>query len=113
MYSSSMRQQYAARHPLSPEPTVQLNDVAFGAHAVVLVVLTYSQFYSRLWGFQVPEVARASRPALGVAWGSALGVLSVMLIVIIRSGWTDQDALDWAWIDVVRLRCLALKLLRE
>jgi cystinosin len=101
-YSPTIRQQYAARHPVSPEPTVQPNDVAFGVHAVVLVALTYSQFFSRLWGFEDSSRQRATRPVLGVVWGSLVGVFGITAVVVFRSGWRDQDPLDWAWIDVVR-----------
>ncbi|KAK5043102.1 hypothetical protein LTR13_000873 [Exophiala sideris] len=98
MYSPTIRDQYAARHPLSPEPTVQINDVAFGVHAVVLVVLTYSQFFPGLWGFKVSSHQTASKPVLGIFWG-----------------WQQQDPQDWAWIDVlytlgyVKLICTFVK----
>ena len=101
-YSPTIRQQYAARHPASPESTVRLNDVAFGVHAVMMVVLTYSQFFSWLWGFQVSSRQRATRPVLGVLWGSIVSIVSVIAMVVFRSGWMDQNPLDWAWIDVVR-----------
>jgi cystinosin len=101
LYSPTIRQQYAARHPASPEPTVRFNDLAFGAHAVILVVLTYSQFYSRLWGFEVSHLQRASRPVIGIVVGSVLAVITTFLFVFIKSGPHDQDPLDWAWIDVI------------
>ncbi|ETI20453.1 hypothetical protein G647_08489 [Cladophialophora carrionii CBS 160.54] len=100
-FSPTIRQQYAARHPASPEPTVQLNDVAFGVHAVILVTVTYSQFFSRLWRFPNPSRQRATRPVLGILWGSIVGVAGIMAVVVFRSGWKDQDPLDWAWIDVL------------
>ncbi|OCT48348.1 Cystinosin like protein [Cladophialophora carrionii] len=93
--------QYAARHPASPEPTVQLNDVAFGVHAVILVTVTYSQFFSRLWRFPNPSRQRATRPVLGIVWGSIVGVAGIAAVVVFRSGWKDQEPLDWAWIDVL------------
>ena len=103
MYSPTIRSQYAARHSKSPEPTVQFNDIAFGIHAVVLVVLTYSQFFPLLWGFKVSTRQKASKPVLGIVCGSILAVLVVTAIVLRRSGGREQDPLDWAWIDVVRL----------
>lgn len=103
MYSPTIRDQYAARHPLSPEPTVQFNDVAFGVHAVVLVVLTYSQFFPGLWGFKVSPRQTASKPVLGIFWGSILSTLVVTAIVLHHSGWQQQDPQGWAWIDVVSL----------
>ena len=101
MYSPTIRAQYAVRHPVSPEPTVRFNDVAFGVHAVLLVVLTYSQFFSQLWGFQVSSRQRATRPVLGVLWGSIVGVAGIVAVVLFRSGPKNQDPLGWAWIDVV------------
>ncbi|KAJ9614028.1 hypothetical protein H2200_002164 [Cladophialophora chaetospira] len=101
MFSPTIRAQYAARHPVSPEPTVRFNDVAFGVHAVILVLLTYSQFFSQLWGFKVSSRQRATRPVLGVLWGSIVGVAGIVAVVSSRSGWRNQDALDWAWIDVL------------
>ncbi|KIW93109.1 uncharacterized protein Z519_05714 [Cladophialophora bantiana CBS 173.52] len=115
LYSPTIRQQYALRHPASPEPTVQSNDVAFGLHAVVLVILTYSQFFSRLWGFQVSPRQRATRPVLAVVWGSLLAVAAMVMLVLLRSGREKQDPLDWAWIDVlytlgyVKLVCTFVK----
>ncbi|KIV83092.1 hypothetical protein PV11_05147 [Exophiala sideris] len=115
MYSPAIRDQYAARHPLSPEPTVQFNDVAFGVHAVVLVVLTYSQFFPELWGFKVSPRQTASKPVLGIFWGSILATLVVTAIVLHRSGWQQQDPQGWAWIDVlytlgyVKLICTFVK----
>ncbi len=101
LYSPTIRRQYALRHPASPLPTVPFNDVVFGAHAVILVALTYSQFFSRLWGFEGSSHQRATRPVLGVLWGSIVGVTSITVVVLSHSGWTNQDPLDWAWIDVV------------
>jgi len=115
LYSTTIRSQYAARHPASPEPTVQFNDVAFGVHAVVLVVLTYSQFFPQLWGFKVSSRQRAAKPVLGIVWGSVLAVLAVMAVVVHRSGWRQQDPQDWAWVDVlytlgyVKLICTSVK----
>ncbi|KAI1625771.1 PQ loop repeat-domain-containing protein [Exophiala viscosa] len=115
MYSPTIRSQYAARHPVSPEPTVQFNDVAFGVHAVVLVALTYSQFFPWLWRFKVSPRQKASKPVLGVVWGSILAVLVVTAIVLRRSGWQSQGPQDWAWIDVlytlgyVKLICTFVK----
>lgn len=109
LYSPVIRAQYAARHPLSPEPTVRFNDFAFGAHAWVLCVLVYSQFWPRLWGWEhEPSVRRhANKLTLGLIWGSLLGVAIVIVIVVAKSpDGRGNDSLDWAWIDVVRASCL-------
>ncbi|EXJ81921.1 hypothetical protein A1O1_07988 [Capronia coronata CBS 617.96] len=99
--SPTVRAQYAARHPASPKPTVQLNDLAFGVHAVIMVILIYSQFYRWPWYFKVSSHQRASRPVLGIVWGSIVAIAVVVMVVFCRSGWQQQDPLDWAWIDVV------------
>jgi cystinosin len=100
LYSPTIRQQYAERHH-GLEPTVRFNDLVFGGHAVVLVVLTYSQFYPRLWGFTVSRHQRANRPVVGLCWGSLLSLLIVTLIVWYKNGFGQQNGLDWAWIDVI------------
>lgn len=97
LYSPVIRRQYADRHPTAPEPTVRFNDLAFGVHGVVLVVLTYSQFFPILWGFEVGKSQHASLPALGIIFGSLFSVLLVTLIV--ASGSFLQTG--WEWIDVV------------
>jgi cystinosin len=101
LYSPTIRNQYAARHPRSPEPTVRFNDLAFGVHAVILVAITYSQFYSRLWGFQVSHLQRSSRPVLGIVFGSIISVIGVAVFVWIHGDSPDQNESDWAWIDVI------------
>lgn len=101
LFSPSVRRQYAERHPLSPEPTVRFNDLAFGAHAVILVVLTYSQFFPFLWGFEVGKAQRASWPVLGLVYGSLLSVLIVSLIVATQPKQLLHSNSDWAWIDAV------------
>ena len=104
LYSPVILKQYAIRHPLSPEPTVRFNDVAFGVHALVLCVVTYSQFWPRLWGWkQTTGVQRhANRTTLGLLVGGLLGVALTIVIVLARSGNGDpSDGRQWAWIDVV------------
>lgn len=75
--------------------------MVFGVHAVILVVLTYSQFYPWLWGFKVSSRQRAAKPVLGIVWGSVLAILAVIGIVVSHSGLQHQDPQEWAWIDVV------------
>lgn len=100
LYSSVIRDQYAARHH-GLEPTVRLNDLVFGAHAVVLVALTYSQFYPKLWRFQVSWRQRASAPILALCWGCLLALVVILLLIWYRNGFEHQDPLDWTWIDIV------------
>jgi cystinosin len=103
LYSSLIREQYAARHLSSPEPTVQLNDLAFALHGVVLTVLTYSQFLPSLWGFKVGKFQHVSRPILGIVCGGVLAVILVILVVMVKSSDGGYNAAEWAWIDVVSI----------
>ncbi|KUJ10029.1 lysosomal L-cystine transporter-like protein [Mollisia scopiformis] len=100
LYSPLIRKEYASRnHGLTP--TVQFNDFAFAAHAIVLSAITLSQFLPSLWGFEERggPGARPSRFIMSIFVGSILGVLIVILIVIVRN---DPDpATGWAWIDVI------------
>ncbi|KAK5053180.1 hypothetical protein LTR84_002154 [Exophiala bonariae] len=101
LYSSTIRQQYAARHPLAPEPTVRFNDAAFGIHAVIIVLLTYSQFFPALWGFKGSDRARTSRPVLGIFWGSVIAIIAVSGLVYFGSAAHSEGPQDWEWIDVL------------
>ncbi|GAB7357698.1 hypothetical protein MBLNU459_g0366t2 [Dothideomycetes sp. NU459] len=100
LFSPTIRQQYAQRHPLAPEPTVRANDFAFALHATAICVVVYSQFFHKLWHFTDVKLRRASPAALGIVWGSLLGVALTSLIVITRR--TKTTAADgWNDIDVV------------
>lgn len=100
LYSPVIRDQYAARHPISPEPSVRFNDLAFAIHAVILSTVVYTQFFPAIWGFKVSRHQRASRGVVGVFWGSVASVIIILLLVRARGG---NDPLDWAWIDVVSI----------
>lgn len=99
LYSPLIRGQYAARHPVSPEPSVRLNDFAFAVHAVVLSVTTYSQFFPSIWGFKVSRFQRVSLPVAGIFCGCVCAVVGVTVFVASKGG---DDPFGWAWIDVVR-----------
>jgi cystinosin len=101
LYSPLIREQYAARHPFSPEPTVRFNDLAFALHAVILTALTYSQFFPGLWGFTVGRFQHVSRPIAGIVCGGAIAVILVILIIMLTSSDRGYNATEWAWIDVV------------
>jgi cystinosin len=104
LFSSTIRSQYAFRHPASPEPTVRFNDFAFAAHALLLCVITYSQFFPKLWGFKVGARQRSSRVVLGVFWGSIVAILTIIAIVRTQGHDGGYDPEGWAWIDVVSKR---------
>jgi cystinosin len=102
LYSPVIREEYAVRNPVSPEPTVRGNDLAFAVHAMVLSALTWSMFFPMIWGLSVDgRRQRVSRTIAGVFLGSVLGLLAVVLIVWTNGG---KDANGWAWIDVVGLK---------
>ncbi|OJJ62178.1 hypothetical protein ASPSYDRAFT_143761 [Aspergillus sydowii CBS 593.65] len=101
LYSPVIRHQYASRHPVSQEPTVRFNDFAFALHAVVLSGLVYSQFWPKIWGFQVSCFQRISTPIAGLFWGSFAAVAVVICIVLAKSPDEGYEPLSWAWIDVI------------
>lgn len=101
LYSPVIQHQYAARHPVSQEPTVRFNDFAFALHAVVLSGLVYSQFWPSIWGFKVSRFQRVSKPIAGLFWGSFVAVAVVICIVLAKSPDEGYEPLSWAWIDVV------------
>jgi cystinosin len=101
LYSPTIRQQYAYRHPEAPENTVRFNDFLFAAHGAVMCVIIYSQFFPKIWGFCVAKSQRASRPVLGILWGCVLGIVITILLVRWKGEDGGLDAKTWAWIDVV------------
>jgi cystinosin len=101
IYSNTVRKDYALRHK-GLTPTVQLNDLAFAAHAIVLSTLTLSQFVPSIWGFEKRGRGAGAVPSksiLGLCVGCFVGVGIVVSIVVLRH---DTDPVTgWAWIDVV------------
>ena len=65
------------------------------------MVLTYSQFYGRLWGFEVGRSQYASKPVLGLVYGSLLSVLILSATVSVKTENILGGGSDWAWIDVL------------
>lgn len=108
LFSPEIRRQYALRHPRSPEPTVRLNDFVFAAHAMVLVALTYSQFYPFLWKFHVPKGQKTSTVVRIIVAGSAIVVVLGAVRAVANHGNGDSAARLWSWIDVVRSSVEAL-----
>ncbi len=100
-FSPLIRSQYAARNPVSPEPTVRANDVAFAAHAVLLSFFTWTMFWKWAWGFEQGGSGRVPRVILGIAAGCMIGVLWVMGLVWTKGRDAGRDPTSWAWIDVV------------
>ncbi|KAF2224990.1 PQ loop repeat-domain-containing protein [Elsinoe ampelina] len=99
-FNEEIRHQYAIRNPGGPVPTVRANDVAFAVHALFLCAITYTQFWSWLWGFERTPGKRASRITQGIFCGCITGLLLVGLVVV----FLNQDARDpqaWAGIDII------------
>lgn len=102
-YSSVVRAQYAARNH-DHLPAVAFNDIAFAAHALLLSLLTTSQyFFPRAWGFTPSHGSRPSRFILGTMVGCAAGVGAVVLLVAAASGPAGvvDPREDWCWLDAV------------
>ncbi|KAF2141639.1 uncharacterized protein K452DRAFT_318611 [Aplosporella prunicola CBS 121167] len=99
LYSPTIRSQYAYRYPAAPEPTVRFNDFFFAAHAFVISLVIYSQFWHKVWGFRDTK-QRISSVSLGVFWGCVLGLVIVMLMAGF-GGNGGYDPSTWAWIDVI------------
>jgi len=100
LYSPLIRHQYALRHH-GLTPTVQFNDVAFAAHAIVTCLITLSQFIPSLWGFErrTGSGVKVSPGILGLQIGSLLGIGIIILIVL--GSHNDDPITGWAWIDVI------------
>jgi cystinosin len=104
LYSPVIREQYALRnHGLTP--TVEFNDMAFAGHAVILSVLTYTQFFPWIWGFdkkgRTGSGATVSKGIVGIFTGCIMGV--VITAIIVATSPREDARTGWAWIDVVSL----------
>ncbi|CAI9627391.1 unnamed protein product [Alternaria burnsii] len=100
LYSPTIKSQYAFRHPEAPQTTVRFNDFLFAAHGAVMCVIIYSQFFEKIWGFEIGKRQKVSRVILGVWWGCVLAIVVVVMLVKTR-GTKGNDAQGWAWIDVI------------
>lgn len=124
LFSSTVRAQYARRHPLSPEPTVRWNDLAFAVspccerrgregrkrirksadihiqgHATLISIVTLSQFW--FWRYKRDASQRLSSTMVAIiaACIAAVAIAILRVRVPAATGW------QWEWIDVV---CLPL-----
>lgn len=82
---------------------MRFNDFLFAAHGAFFCVIIYSQFFPSIWGFKVGLSQKASKAALGIFWGSILGILVVTLLARTWGKDGGYDPEGWAWIDVVRM----------
>lgn len=101
LYSPQIRAQYAARHPNAPIPTVRFNDFAFAAHALVLVLVTYSQFWTRLWGFEVSKGKQTNNVTRFVIVGSITTVIVFIFRAATNETKIQYDSNLWTWVDVI------------
>lgn len=106
LFSTTVREQYAKRHPDAVESTVRINDFVYGVHGAVMCALIYSQFcWPRVWGFSVRKVQRSSLVVLGIFWGSIAVLLGAAVAVLWLGRTAEQNAptahWTWEWIDVV------------
>jgi cystinosin len=104
LFSPVIRKQYAARHPLSPEPTVRFNDLVFGLFGLTISFLTYSQFWPTLWGWaNQPGVKRSvNNITRGLIVGSALALTVISgLVIASGNGEASGGGSAWVWLDVV------------
>ncbi|RDW94870.1 hypothetical protein BP5796_00633 [Coleophoma crateriformis] len=102
-YSPTIRSEYAARNN-GLEPLVALNDVIFAGHAVILTVITLSQFLApSIWGFE-----KRSKRANGarLSWGTALLMIvcliyvGVIALLVLTSNNSNPQS-GWATIDII------------
>lgn len=108
LYASPLiRSQYAMRNPMSPEPTVRLNDVAFGLHAAISSSVTLSMYSRRIWGFKQGP-AKVGRSIWAIQAGCLAGVLCTVSLVSAQGRDGGRDPSGWAWIDVVRIAKLPI-----
>lgn len=108
-YSPVVRAQYAARNG-GHTPAVAFNDIAFAAHALLLSLITASQYLTpALWRFPTPPSSsssrRPSRFILGIMAGcfAAVGIVVLLIAVAGPTGAGEEvDAReDWCWLDAV------------
>jgi cystinosin len=102
LYAPEIKREYALRNN-GHTSTVQFNDVAFAAHALILCFVIISQYVPSIWGFDKRGKrgpgARISKPIWALAVGCIIGVVITIIIVLTRQ---DEDVVTgWAWIDVV------------
>lgn len=108
LYASPLiRAQYAARNPVSLEPTVTLNDVVFGAHALFLSLISWSMYLRPVWGFgwgyDQGSVRhwRIGKGTMGIMAGCILALALLIALVLFKGIHGGKDPDTWAWIDVV------------
>ena len=93
LFSPVVRKEYADRHPDAPEPTVRVNDLAFAAHAMVLSVITLSQFWTGLWGYERHPAQKMSKPVKAFVAG-CFGIVWVSCACVDGDRWGSLDVVS-------------------
>ncbi|KAI1149644.1 putative L-cystine transporter, partial [Nemania diffusa] len=99
-FSPVVREQYARRHPSSPVPLVQANDVAYAIHGALITGIIYTQFYPHLWRFTQVE-GQKIKPGIGsllIFWSCVVLVTCGAMVVLF-----GPHSQAWEWLDVVYL----------
>jgi cystinosin len=65
---------------------------------VILSLITYSQFWPRVWGFTVSKSQKVSTTVAGIACGCLLSLVAVFFVIVSHGGY---DPSTWAWLDLV------------
>ncbi|CUS07635.1 unnamed protein product [Tuber aestivum] len=91
LFSPVVRDEYARRHPRSPEPTVRWNDLAFATHATLLSLVTWSQFF--FGGYKRDPTQILSRTMLALI---AVCVASILISTVLAL----SGIVGFEWIDV-------------
>lgn len=100
-FSSTVQAQYRLRNN-NEDNTVRSNDVAFAVHALLLSVITLSQFSSWLWGFE-RRTCRVGRGVEGLIAVSLITVAWVIFMIIAKGGDWQRHRETWAWLDLVHV----------
>ncbi|KAJ5195231.1 cystinosin [Penicillium cinerascens] len=108
LLSPTVKAQYVTRHPSHPDPTVRWIDLAFAVHALLLSLLTLSQFKPRLWRWHDHQNATGlefnnARPARTVCWLLAgAGLVVIISIAAATLGESSGEGHPrWLFLDVV------------
>ncbi|KAF7185438.1 Cystinosin-like [Pseudocercospora fuligena] len=99
LYSGTVREEYAARHPESPEPTARFNDFCYGFHSLVLCSVTFSQFWPGLWGWKRAAKRNPNRLTISILLANVIGTCSCIVLVILGKLELLANG-SWEWIDV-------------
>lgn len=98
-FSPVVQEQYRQRNN-GKDNLVRVNDVGFALHALLLSLLTLSQFWPKLWQFE-KRVLKVE-PWMYLAVIGSLGApASTVGIVLFLGDDNGHDAKGWAWISVV------------